>query len=659
VAAPLHRIRFSWAPSTHIDIEWTKGQGAELPGFSPIPAVTLGERELAPDAYAERGVPAICWRDDKPVLFERLHLREDTDYFIDIMLPMPKGEAELQAKERPAWPFSERLRAVFKADPPRRWKQPDPGSVVITGQLRLRNHAGILDLSTETGAVLRAEVVCRKIDYLREFQTLLSEVAEYLAELLLQYDSPVSVAFDLTDARNASVAAMLFQMRYVMAEDNLPRAIEELLSQAHAALVTEIHSEGIAEVEEPSVEALIDTLDVSQFEAGGPLAGLFRGFTPRELPVIEIAEIIDTLENRYVKYFLEECTLLGQWLAASLGDQGKVAARREAESWVFRLQELLAHDLWRGVGMMRQFPSNSQVLLKRRGYREVLRFDLALRLSLTLPWSQGEKLAEGLTGDIRPVSELYEYWCFFLLRRVLAELCQTELPNNGSFLSFSQDGLQVRLVKGKRSRVTFVYRQDGTRTVKVALFYNRRFPRPKRNLASWEGSYTAMFDPDYSIAITVNAGATIQKHWLHFDAKYRLVPADLAKALHDTSAEVLATADDDETGYDQEISRLHRREDLFKMHTYRDGILSTRGAYILFPGDGAGMCMEGKTQNFFIRNPSAFRGPAAHNFPSVGAFDLCPGKDETQLPVLRDFLSGVLKTVAAGELYHEEKGLFE
>ena len=628
-----------------------------MPGFAPVPAVTIGERELLLDDYAARGVPPICWRDDTPVLFERLHLRENTDYFIDITLPMPKAEAERQARQRPAWPFSDRLRAVFKADPPRRWKQPDAGSVVITGQLRLRNHAGILDLSTETGAVLRAEVVCRKIDYLREFQTLLNEVAEFLAELLLQYDSPVSVAFDLTDARDASAAAVLFQMRYVMAEDNLPLAVEELLSQAHAALVTEIRMQNIAEVEEPSAEALIDTLDASLFETGGPLAGLFRGFTPRELPVIQVAEIIDTPENRYVKYFLEECTLLAQWLAASLNTQGKVAAGREAESWVLQLQELLAHDIWRGVGMMRQFPSNSQVLLKRRGYRDVLRFDLALRLSLTLPWSQGEKLAEGLIGDIRPVSELYEYWCFFLLRRVLAEICQTELPDNGSFLSFTQDGLQVRLVKGKRSRVSFVYRQTTERTVKVALFYNRRFPRPRRNLASWEGSYTAMFDPDYSIAITVTAGTAVQKHWLHFDAKYRLEPAELVQVLHDTSTEVMADADDDETGYEQEISRLHRREDLFKMHTYRDGILSTRGAYILFPGDGVGMRMEGKAQNFFIRHPSAFIGPAAHNFPSVGAFDLCPGRDETQLPVLKTFLRSVLEAVTPGAPYHEEQGV--
>jgi len=101
----------------------------------------------------------------------------------------------------------------------------------------------------------------------------------------------------------------------------------------------------------------------------------------------------------------------------------------------------------------------------------------------------------------------------------------------------------------------------------------------------------------------------VQKHRLHFDAKYRLEPADVVQLLHDGGEDAMADADDDEVGYEQEISRLHRREDLFKMHTYRDGILSTRGAYILFPGDGTGIRLEGETQNFFIRPRFAGRPP--------------------------------------------------
>jgi hypothetical protein len=68
-----------------------------------------------------------------------------------------------------------------------------------------------------------------------------------------------------------------------------------------------------------------------------------------------------------------------------------------------------------------------------------------------------------------------------------------------------------------------------------------------------------VFNPGYSFALTVTEGAAAQKHWLHFDAKYRLEPAEVVEILHGSSEEVMADADDDEIGYEQEISRLHRR----------------------------------------------------------------------------------------------------
>jgi hypothetical protein len=91
-----------------------KGRRRSSAGLRPASFVDALRARAAPDDYAVRGVPAICWRDDTPVLFERLQLRENTDYFIDITLPIPKSEALRQMRERPAWPFSERLRAVFK-----------------------------------------------------------------------------------------------------------------------------------------------------------------------------------------------------------------------------------------------------------------------------------------------------------------------------------------------------------------------------------------------------------------------------------------------------------------------------------------------------------------------------------------------------------------
>ena len=102
-----------------------RGSGEPIANLPALPFVTLCEREVAQDDYALRGIPAICWRDDGPVLFEQLQLRENTDYFIDITLPISKIEAERRTALRPARPFSERLRGVFASDPPSRWKEPD------------------------------------------------------------------------------------------------------------------------------------------------------------------------------------------------------------------------------------------------------------------------------------------------------------------------------------------------------------------------------------------------------------------------------------------------------------------------------------------------------------------------------------------------------
>lgn len=654
----LHRVRFGWGATTHIDIEWANGIGEPMNTPTGAANMEACERERDLDEFAQRGVPAICWKDTPGALFESLQLRENSDYLIDVGLPISKEEALLLSEQQRSWPFGGRIGRVFKRDPHRRWIETAGGTVIVSGQLRIRNHAGVLDLGTQFGTPLRVEVVCRKMNYETEFRALLNEVAEELAELLLEYDSPVSLSLALSSARSGNPAGALFQLRYVMAEQNLPLAVEEIVSEFHAKLHSSLVIQPIAEVSEPSIDAMTAELDPSSFYAGGPLSNLFRGYTPSELPVAENTETVDTSENRYVKYFLEECSLLADWLAAGLASRGKAASAAEAAAWGDQLQEMLSKGIWRNVGAFRQFPSNSQVLLRKRGYREILRFDLALHMGLQLPWSEAEHLADGLLGDIRPVSQLYEYWCFFLLRRALRDLCSIEIPSKHGFVQFSEDGLQVRLSKGKRSRIDYQYRQVGQRKVKVSLFYNRRFKRPRSAAVDWHGSYTASFDPDYSIVIVATEGAITERHWLHFDAKYRMESTDVRR-LFDGPEENIATeaGDDCEADYEKEIRRVHKREDLFKMHTYRDGILSTRGAYILFPGTGADVRFRGNDQNLFVRLPSAFGDPdPTVVIPSVGAFDLCPGRAEEQLPALKAFLLKVLESVVERSHYREEMG---
>jgi len=88
-------------------------------------------------------------------------------------------------------------------------------------------------------------------------------------------------------------------------------------------------------------------------------------------------------------------------------------------------------------------------------------------------------------------------------------------------------------------------------------------------------------------------------HWLHFDSKYRL---DFSKWKSELSSTDIASS--------------FKREDIHKMHTYRDAVLGTRGSYVLYPGNE-------RINELYVRNPDkGYRDTALK--PSVGAFPLKP-----------------------------------
>lgn len=316
-----------------------------------------------------------------------------------------------------------------------------------------------------------------------------------------------------------------------------------------------------------------------------------------------------------------------------------------------QLDELLQHGLWRDVGPLGQIPANSQTMLRKRGYKELFRIDVALRMSLDLAWSEGAELADGLDGDIRPVNQIYEYWCFFVLREILQSLCIAR--DGGNFLTVSSDGLRIQLAKGRRSECRFDFISSTGTHLSVSLFYNRRFLRPSAPRTDWSGSYTAAFDPDYSIVARTPAGTA---HWLHFDAKYRLERHEAEEMFESVDED--GPAGQSAADYESELVRVHKQDDLFKMHTYRDGILSTRGAYVLFPGDGVGGRTVKPKPNFFVRHPLALGGSHGQLVPSVGAFPLTPEGTGEQVDAIRELVRLTLESISNGAPYVEELAWF-
>lgn len=627
-----------------------RARPAKSYGRSDRARCCLQRARLHPSQVLSGGIPPMCWRDAGH-LFETFQLREDTDYYVDVQTPFRIDDARQKLSDNPAWPFTQRLSTSYVSDPPRRWKEVG-GRTLVTGQLRLRSQAGVLDLGPVFGGELLAEVACRKLRYFDEFKALLDSLADKAAELLLSYDSPVSLAFHASDELASHEAALHFLMRHVMSNPNLPASLEEILAAPHGRLQERLDHVAIGDIVEADPELWADGLDHSELGRGGPLARLFRGHTPIMLAQREHHESHDTPENRYAKAFLEHCSLLARRIERGLLSRGRKASAQEARAWSTALDDALERAMWQGVGPLTHVPANSPTLIRKRGYRDLLRYDLLLRMSLDLTWQQGSQLADGLVGDVRPVNEIYEYWCFFALREILLDLASEVV--GGNFLTVSPDGLRVQLAKGRRSECRFVFTNASGGTVQLSLFYNRRFSRPDGPAAAWEGSYTSSFHPDFSIRVGRASPAGVV-HWLHFDAKYRLQ--------QEQSDALFTPAEGEDAGasrgdYQEELTRVHKQDDLYKMHTYRDGILGSRGAYVLFPGDGHGGNDRPPRPNFFVRHPSAFVGAAAHRLPSVGAFALSPGGDPAQTDALRALLLAALEAASSGDPYREEQAFF-
>ena len=100
--------------------------------------------------------------------------------------------------------------------------------------------------------------------------------------------------------------------------------------------------------------------------------------------------------------------------------------------------------------------------------------------------------------------------------------------------------------------------------------------------------------PDCSLRISSPDDVEDDSVWVHFDAKYKIEQADqiFVDVRGDPSAEEPA---------EQDQTARAKRDDLLKMHAYRDAIRRSSGSYVLYPGPA-----NERVQRFsrFQRNPA-------------------------------------------------------
>lgn len=485
---------------------------------------------------------------------------------------------------------------------------------IYVGTLKI----GIRRLNTkENCGEISLEVQSEKIEYREDYRHMLEEITEKCTELLLQHSSPVSQYFEVDFNADASTLYQRFAfIKSILDSVEFNDAVHKIISSPvtrwkESETVKDIR--GVKRFNNSALRQLIGASNRIELPCDHPLKSTIQNI-PSKIKVNNKTETVDTPENRFVKHALVSFQSFCSDFKTKLIDNTRI--KNEAGILIDKLGQYLAHSVFKEISTPTTLPLNSPVLQRKEGYREVLRIWLMFDLAAKMVWHGGDDV---YSGNKKDVAALYEYWLFFKLLDIIKEVFKIDSLATASLIEQTRDGLGLKLKQGKFLPVEGVFISD-TRKLRVEFSYNKTFSGD--NNYPDGGSWTRNLRPDYTLSVWPFGIEQEQAEreelivHIHFDAKYKI---ENLQAIFGKDENL-----DDEK--EEQKKGTYKRADLLKMHTYKDAIRRTAGAYVLYPG-----FQDKYTKTGF------------HELiPGLGAFAIRPSKSNNGTEELKKFLNEVV-----------------
>ena len=492
----------------------------------------------------------------------------------------------------------------------------------IVGTLNFRSYVGKSFLDVRKDGInsikIPIEVRSKKMDYFNQYSSMIADLSQHSLSLLFEVNSPLYQEFELDSRQKETFYEDFMFLEYLFRQDNLPSIFEYLSKNLHSQLKN--HAETVpisfaSNVNQNTLKNIISKPNnLFKSDSDLKIVDKLNGYLPSEIDQIKHEDIIDIPENQFFKYFLE---MIHELVDKLLENSKEGYINDKLLYFSDEIEYYLSSKFFNHISTMEYVPFNSKILQKKEGYREIFQYFLMLEFSFRLSW---DEINNQFKGFEKKLSELYEYWCYFKLLKVLNDMSVCKI-NFENVFKLNKDNWSISIIKGVKSAKKFklsLYGYD----IEIELFYNLRFSDRSKYR-----SYSLPFKPDYTMLVKLG-----DKHYyIHFDAKYRseleiIKVYDIIESERQLDEEIKKRDDTEEK------DRVFKDGDIYKMHTYKDSILETEGAYVLYPGN--------VTKQFFETNTI---------IPSVGAFSLIPGHDETAEDNLEWFIKEIIKAL----LYHE------
>lgn len=341
----------------------------------------------------------------------------------------------------------------------------------------------------------------------------------------------------------------------------------------------------------------------------------------------QMENTVNTRENRFVKYSLH---VLGKKFREVFSDVSGLSKDMDAEErknlaeYTRTFRQLETSAFFAKVGEFEGFRQESAILQQRSGYSQIYKAWLMLKNSLDL--------LDGKTDiGMKRIWELYEIWCFLVMKRLIAKVLDLNLKDTEHVREDKSQMLNTIV----RSEMTHVVEFDNVKTGDVVrLEYQHTYNRSTKEFKTT----TTEQRPDIVVTIRKPDGFVLT---YLYDAKYR-VQDDKNDCELDEGADI-------------DIADYPLPDAINQMHRYRDAIYYAMkederprgkeviGGYILFPGRTEGAAVENR---YFFKSIKQV---------NIGAFPLLPADEEhKEKVVLCDLLEMHLKEILLDDTAYEQ-----
>ena len=433
----------------------------------------------------------------------------------------------------------------------------------IFGSFNSNNYIGKLNLSFLGFDNSNIEIISKKIDYESDFNTMMTNINDLFIEYLSRSNSIFSSSRSFTSMQISDEKYYYSKFAYIeniLGDNNIPFWIDYLEKNHNSKLESKKESKYINE---------LDDIDIDEIMDASTSDNVFQ-YKNRNIPYIindiYYEEEKNTKENQFVKFFIEnlknELMKIKKMVDSDL--------EKDCNYLIKKINALLSKSFFKGISNISNIPYNSQVLQKKYPYNLIFKTYNNLQLITKI---DNNLIFDTYNVGHKDVPTLYEYWCFLQVHKLL-DTKYNESEHN-SWISYNSNKLDVSINHGSYSSF------EVGDNIKVFLYYNKTYNSISD--PSISESYSQEFRPDISLEIYKNDNLV---SLLHLDAKYKL-PSD---------------------------NDSFNSDDLNKMHAYKDGIIGTRGAFILTLGSKKSLFYKPLQYEDF-----------SSSFPSVGALSLIPG----------------------------------